>query len=159
MKKILFLCTGNSCRSIMAEAILNHYGGDRVAGYSAGSFPTGKVHPLSIETLKLNGINTSECRSKSWDEFIDMHTDILVTTCDSIAGESCPIFPGSPIKLHWSIPDPGKLNGSQGEVKAEFMRVYAMLERRINDLINLPLEAMEMDELQKKLGAIGDQHE
>ena len=106
MLNILVLCTGNSCRSIMAEAAINYFGSGKFKAYSAGSNPTGEVHPLSIETLKGQGITTNEYYSKSWDEFIGKSIDIVITVCDSAAQEACPNFPGSPIKVHWGVSDP-----------------------------------------------------
>lgn len=131
MKNVLFLCTGNSCRSIMAEGLLNHYGKDKYQAFSAGSFPTGQVHPMSLLTLKANGIELLNPRSKSWDEFKDKHIDLLVTVCDNAAGEVCPIFPGKPAKLHWGMPDPAHFLGTEAEIKVEFQRVYEMLEKQI----------------------------
>ena len=117
MQKVLVLCTGNSCRSVMAEALFNYLGKGRYEAVSAGSFPTGYVHPKSIETLKRHGIDPGYPRSKSWDEFADWSFDLIVTVCDQAAGESCPLFPGRPKKLHWSTPDPAKATGSETEIK------------------------------------------
>ena len=155
MLNVLFLCTGNSCRSIMAEATLNHLGGDNFTAYSAGSFPTGEVHPLSLETLKDKGVNAKSYRSKSWDELEGQKIDIVITVCDNAAGETCPVFLGKTMKAHWGVPDPAKFEGTNEEIKAEFERVYKMLEKRIRSLINLPLEQMNTSELQQQLNAIG----
>lgn len=156
MKKVLFLCTGNSCRSIMAEALLAHHDGERFLSRSAGSFPTGKVHPLSIATLKARGIIASGYRSKSWDEFSGQPIDIVFTVCDAAAGESCPLFPGKPLKAHWGVPDPAKFHGTAEETRAEFSRVCDILEKRIKALIRLPIESMSKDELQQKLHTISE---
>ena len=155
MKRVLFLCTGNSCRSIMAEALLAHHGGEHFVAGSAGSFPTGEVHPLSLATLKARGIATSGYRSKSWDEFTDQPIDIVVTVCDAAAGESCPIFPGKPLKAHWGVPDPAKFQGTDDQTRAEFARVCDILEKRVKALIRLPLDDIDKEELQQKLYAIG----
>lgn len=129
--RLLFLCTGNSCRSIMAEAIINHFGKDRYQAYSAGSFPTGKVHPKAIETLMGHGISPGMPRSKSWDEFKSQSLDLVVTVCDQAANEDCPIFPGHPQQFHWSIPDPAKVVGNEKEINAAFEHVFNQLKLRI----------------------------
>ena len=105
-KRVLVLCTGNSCRSVIAEALINQLGKGKYEAVSAGSFPAGYVHPKSIETLKRHGIDPGNPRSKSWDEFSTQPFDLVITVCDQAAGESCPLFPGKPKKLHWSTPDP-----------------------------------------------------
>jgi arsenate reductase (thioredoxin) len=155
MLKLLFLCTGNSCRSVMAEGLLNHLGEGRFIAYSAGSFPTGLVHPLSLQILKSKGIATEGYYSKSWDEFTDKHIDIVITVCDSAAGESCPIFPGKPVKAHWGAPDPAKFIGTDAETNAEFTSVCNILEKRIRKLLELPAEKMGRAELQDALSRIG----
>ena len=155
MKKILFLCTGNSCRSVMAEALLNHLGKDQFIAFSAGSFPTGTVHPLALKTLQSKGVSTFGLRSKQWDEFKGKPIDIVITVCDQAAGESCPIFPGKPVKGHWSLPDPAKFMGSDSDRQQEFMDVFSMIEQRIKILLRLPVEKMDKDELRQKLNDIG----
>ena len=155
MLKILVLCTGNSCRSVMAEGLLNHYGEDKIFAFSAGSFPTGNVHPMSLATLKRHSMNDKGYRSKSWDEFIDQPIDILITVCDNAAGEVCPIFPGKPIKTHWGVPDPAHYQGTPAEIEVEFDRIFAMLDHRVKAFLRLPLEQMDKDELQQKLNEIG----
>lgn len=132
--KVLVLCTGNSCRSIMAEALLNHLGQGRFQAWSAGSSPAGYVHPLSIETLKRHGINPGRPFSKSWNEFAGQPFDVVITVCDQAAGESCPIFPGKPVKLHWSTPDPGKAVGTAAEIEAAFDWAFLMLKARAEKL-------------------------
>lgn len=131
MKKVLVLCTGNSCRSIMAEALVNSIGAGRYSAVSAGSFPTGEVHPKSLETLARRNIEVKEPRSKSWDEFSDTNFDLIITVCDQAAGEICPIFPGNPAKLHWSIPDPAKAEGTEAEINAAFDEAFEMLKQKI----------------------------
>ena len=131
MKRVLVLCTGNSCRSIMAEALINTLGTGRYEAVSAGSDPTGYVHPKSIETLKRHGINISETRSKSWDEFVNEHFDLVITVCDAAAAESCPAFLGKHEKLHWSTPDPAKANSTEGNINAAFDEAFNLLKQRI----------------------------
>ena len=131
LPQIIFLCTGNSCRSIMAEMLLNHLGKGQYQACSAGSFPTGKVHPKSKETLKRHGFGPGEPRSKSWDEFSDKNFDLIVTVCDQAAGENCPLFPGSPKKLHWSIPDPAQATGTEEEINTAFDQAFYLLKTRI----------------------------
>lgn len=130
MKKVLVLCTGNSCRSVMAEALINQLKDDFEA-VSAGSFPAGYVHPKSIETLKRHGIDAGEPRSKSWDEFAGQHFDYVITVCDNAANEVCPALSGSQNRLHWSTPDPAKAEGNEGEIDAAFDDAFNMLKTRI----------------------------
>lgn len=153
---VLFLCTGNACRSIMAEALLAHHGGDRFIAHSAGSFPTGVLHPKSLEILKEHGINGSGYRSKSWDEFVNQPIDIVITVCDNAAGEICPIFPGSPLKAHWGVADPAQYVGNEEGINQEFRRIFGILETRIKSLTGLKLESMNKDELQQQLNTIGE---
>lgn len=136
MKRVLVLCTGNSCRSVMAEALFNHLGRGQFQAVSAGSFPAGYVHPKSIETLKRHGIDPGTPRSKSWDEFAEQPFDLVVTVCDQAAGETCPIFPGKPKKLHWSTPDPAKATGTEDQINAVFDQAFDMLKTRIEDFMN-----------------------
>jgi len=129
--RILFICTGNSCRSIMAEAITNHYSNGRYLSFSAGSVPTGEVHPKALKTLDNHGIKPNAPRSKSWNEFKSESIDLVITVCDQAAQESCPIFPGHPKILHWSIPDPAKVKGSEMQINNEFEEVFSQLKQRI----------------------------
>lgn len=130
-QRVLVLCTGNSCRSVMAEALFNHLGKGQVEAVSAGSNPTGYIHPKSIETLKRHDINSGAPRSKSWDEFAGQSFDLVVTVCDAAATESCPVFLGSAKKLHWSTPDPAKATGTDKEIEAAFDEAFHMLKERI----------------------------
>lgn len=157
MKHVLFLCTGNSCRSIMAEALLNHHGKGMFEAFSAGSQPTGTVHPMSLATLKAHKITDDNYRSKSWDEFATQQIDIVITVCDNAAGEACPVFFGAPVKAHWGTPDPAHFQGTTAEKEGEFIRVYAILERRIKSLIALPLDTLDKTTLHEKLTEIGRQ--
>lgn len=134
--RVLVLCTGNSCRSVMGEALINQLGEGRYEAFSAGSHPSGYVHPKSIETLKRHGINPGQPRSKSWDEFGDQSFDLVITVCDQAAGESCPFFPGNPQKLHWSTPDPAKATGTDKDIEAAFDNAFLMLKNRITDLVS-----------------------
>jgi arsenate reductase len=118
----------------MAEALINHFGRGRYKAWSAGSSPAGYVHPKSIETLKRNGIDPGLPRSKSWAEFANQSFDLVITVCDQAAGESCPLFPGNPKKLHWSTPDPAKATGSEAEINTAFDNAFSMLKERIEDL-------------------------
>ena len=133
--KVLVICTGNSCRSIMAEALINHLGEGRYQAWSAGSHPAGFVHPDSITTLKRHGIDPGQPRSKSWDDMTSQPFDLIITVCDQAAGEACPIFPGQPRKLHWSIPDPGRVIGTEDEITAAFDRTFFLLKERILGLL------------------------
>lgn len=155
MLNVLFLCTGNSCRSIMAEGLLNHYGQGKFRAFSAGSFPTGKVHPASLATLARHGMKALGYESKSWDIFKNLvELNIVITVCDNAAGEQCPMFPGDPIKAHWGVPDPAHFQGTQAEIEAEFDRVFGILERRIKALVALPV--IDGGELRRKLNEIGE---
>lgn len=131
MKRVLVLCTGNSCRSIMAEALINALGARRYEAVSAGSHPAGYVHPKSIETLERHGLSISNPTSKSWDEFDGQHFDLVITVCDAAAAESCPAFLGNHEKLHWSTPDPAKATGTDEEINAAFDEAFAVLKHRI----------------------------
>lgn len=130
-KKIIVLCTGNSCRSIMAEALLSHLAGESFEVVSAGSHPAGYVHPKALTTLRKNAIPIRDFRSKSWDEFKDQEFDVILTVCDSAAKESCPYFSGEAKRLHWSIPDPAQANGTDLEVDANFQEVLDLLKSEI----------------------------
>jgi arsenate reductase (thioredoxin) len=133
--KVLVVCTGNSCRSVMAEALINQIGGGRYRAWSAGSVPAGYVHPKSIETLQRHGLDPGQPRSKSWNELAEQSFDLVITVCDQAAGESCPRFPGSPKKLHWSTPDPAKAIGSDSDIDAAFDRIFLRLKNRVEELV------------------------
>ncbi len=132
---VLVLCTGNSCRSIMAEALINDLARSRYRAWSAGSVPTGYVHPKSIETLQRHGIDPGQPRSKSWNECAEQSFDLVITVCDQAAGETCPLFPGSPKKLHWSTPDPAKVTGSDSERDKVFDRIFLRLRAHVEELL------------------------
>jgi arsenate reductase len=155
---VLFLCTGNSARSILAEAYLNASGRGRFTGYSAGSHPTGKVNPFALEILGKNRIDISNLRSKSWDEFARpgaprMH--FVFTVCDQAAGEVCPVWPGQPVTAHWGVNDPARVEGTDAEKRQAFMRAFAVLSTRINLLLDLPLDKLDRLVLKNKLDEIG----
>ncbi|MDJ1157482.1 arsenate reductase ArsC [Chelatococcus sp. SYSU_G07232] len=155
---VLFLCTGNSARSILAEAILNRAGEGRFKAHSAGSRPKGAVHPMTLQVLAELGYDTVFARSKSWEEFAGPATppmDFVFTVCDDAAGEACPVWPGHPVTAHWGIPDPAAADGTPAEVGAAFAEAYRMLERRILAFVNLPLAGIERLALQQRLRAIG----
>ena len=141
---VLFLCTGNSARSILAEALINHWGRGRFRGFSAGSFPKGQVHPLAIELLRRMDLPTADLRSKSWDEFAATDApplDFIITVCDNAAAEVCPIWPGKPLTAHWGIADPAAVEGSDAEKAAAFRKALTELETRIRLFVDAPRDA------------------
>ena len=151
---VLFVCTGNSCRSILAEGLLARHGGDRVQAYSAGSDPAGFVQPLAIETLANRGIELPGARSKSWDEFAGRALDCVLTVCDAAAGEACPLFDGPALRAHWGVPDPAAFKGDEPTRLAYFEEVCDRLEAGVRALLALPLERLDEAELQRRLDAI-----
>jgi arsenate reductase (thioredoxin) len=155
---VLFLCTGNSARSIMAEAILNGLGAGKFRAYSAGSQPKGEVHPETVRLLESLGYNTAGMRSKSWSEFARLASpalDFVFTVCDNAAGESCPVWPGQPMTGHWGVPDPAEASGTPAEVALAFKDAYRMLHQRIAIFAALPLRSLDQLSLQTKLNEIG----
>ena len=155
---VLFLCTGNSARSVMAEMYLNHAGKGRFRAFSAGSAPKGEVHPLSLETLRAADIAVEGARSKSWDEFAPAtapHMHLVITVCDNAAGESCPIWPGAPARSHWSFPDPAAAEGSEAERRAAFRRIFGDIRKAIDALIALPIDDLDDAALSRHVNAIG----
>jgi protein-tyrosine-phosphatase len=156
---VLFLCTGNSARSIMAEAILNRIGRGQFHAFSAGSHPKGQVHPETINLLQSLGYDTSALRSKSWSEFADPGApllDFVFTVCDNAAGEACPLWPGQPMTAHWGVPDPAETKGAPVEIALAFKDAYRMLNQRIGIFTSLPLRSLDQLTLQKKLREIGN---
>lgn len=133
--KLLFICTHNRCRSILAEAITNHLSDGSLIARSAGSQPAGEVHPLTLKYLAEAGISTTGLKSQSWDEHEDFAPDVVITVCDSAAGEACPVWFGNSVKVHWGLPDPSRAQGSEAEVRAAFQSVMQTLERRIRALL------------------------
>jgi arsenate reductase len=155
---VLFLCTGNSARSIMAEVMLNHLGHGRFEAHSAGSHPNGSVNPWSVETLQSAGLPTAGLRSKSWDEFSAPGAkpiDFIITVCDNAASEACPVWPGKPATAHWGVADPAAVTGTDDRKRAAFREAAAILRRRIELLINLPISTLDRLTLQSKLREIG----
>jgi len=157
---VLFLCTGNSARSIMAEAILNRDGLGKFRAYSAGSHPTGKVNPHALHTLRMANYLTDGLRSKDWSEFAKgakgaPKLDFVFTVCDDAAGEVCPVWPGQPMTAHWGLPDPAAVEGSEAEVEVAFADTFRMLYNRISIFMNLPMAALDQLSLQRELERIG----
>jgi len=155
---VLFLCTGNSARSIMAEALLNYWGRERFHAFSAGSQPKGAVHPLTLEVLSRSHLPTDGARSKSWNEFARPGApalDFVFTVCGSAAKETCPYWPGQPMTAHWGVEDPAAVEGSREEQLRAFNRALRELDARIKLFINLPLESLDKMALQERLRAIG----
>ena len=158
--KVLFLCTGNSARSIMAEAILNHKGFPGFIGFSAGSHPSGKVRPEALRQIENARMATSGFRSKSWDEFARPGApkmDFVFTVCDNAANEVCPVWPGQPMTAHWGVPDPAAVNGSPEEIERAFRDAYLILDRRITLFLSLPLSTLGELAIKKEIDRIGKQ--
>jgi len=155
---VLFLCTGNSARSIMAEAVLNRAGQGRFRAFSAGSHPKGKVHPYTLDLLRKMHFDVGNARSKSWLEFAQPDApklDFVFTVCDDAAGEACPIWPGQPMTAHWGVPDPAAATGNEAEVRFAFADTLRMLTNRINIFVSLPIAKLDRLSLQAKLKDIG----
>ncbi|MCF2948384.1 arsenate reductase ArsC [Paraglaciecola aquimarina] len=153
--KILYICTHNRCRSILSEAITNHYADGKIAAKSAGSQPVGEVHPLSIKYLQEAGISTDGLISQSWDEFEDFEADIVVTVCDSAAGESCPVWFGNSVKVHWGLADPSKLEGSEEELANAFRDTIEQIKQRVEQLANLDVDVQDKAALKVALAKLG----
>ncbi len=155
---VLFLCTGNSARSIIAEALLNRLGQGRFQGYSAGSHPRGEVQPMALDILRRSNHKVSELRSKDWQEFASPDApklDFVFTLCDQAAAESCPVWPGQPMSAHWGLPDPAAATGSDALIRLAYADAYRMLHNRIEIFVNLPLTSLDRLTLQKRLVDIG----
>lgn len=155
---ILILCTGNSARSIIAEAIINRYGKGRFKGYSAGSQPKGEVHPYALDVLGNQGYSVQGLRSKNWEEFSAPEApdlDFVFTVCDNAANEVCPLWPGQPMSAHWGMPDPAAAQGSEAEVRYAFAEAVRTLKQRLTIFMNLPIDVLDKMALQKELDEIG----
>ncbi len=155
---VLFLCTGNSARSIMAEKLLDHWGKGRFKAFSAGSYPNGTVNPYAINTIAHRGLSTEGLRSKSWDEFTTVdapHLDFVFTVCDNAAGETCPYWPGQPMTAHWGVEDPAAVDGTDEEKTEAFRKASNYLENRIKLFISLPIEKLDHIKIKEELDAIG----
>ena len=155
---VLFLCTGNSARSILAESLINHWGKGKFRGFSAGSFPKGQVHPLALDLLARMGLPAEGFRSKSWDEFAAPGApplDFIFTVCDNAAGEVCPVWPGKPMTAHWGIADPAAVEGTESDKAFAFRKALKELETRIKLFTALPIASLDLMKLQEALRAIG----
>jgi arsenate reductase len=155
---VLFLCTGNSARSIMAEAVLNRAGQGNFRAFSAGSHPKGRVHPYTLDLLRKLNFDVSNLRSKSWSEFAGPDApklDFVFTVCDDAAGEACPVWPGQPMTAHWGVPDPAAVTGKEAEIRFAFADAMRMLTNRINIFVSLPISSLDQLSLQRQLDAIG----
>ena len=155
---VLFLCTGNSARSILAEALINHWGRGSFVGYSAGSFPKGKVHPIALDLLEHLNMPTEGMRSKSWDEFAKPgapQLDFVFTVCDNAAAEECPVWPGQPMTAHWGVADPAAVEGSDTDKWLAFRQAFHELESRIKIFTSLPIKSLDRVKLQERLREIG----
>jgi arsenate reductase len=161
MYTVLFLCTGNSARSILAESILNRLGAGKFTAYSAGSMPTGKVNPHAIALLERFNYPTAHLRSKSWEEFDRAHNpdapdlNFVFTVCDNAAGEVCPIWPGQPMTAHWGVPDPAAVQGTEAEIALAFADTCGRLHNRLEIFVNLPMASLDRMSLQARLDGIG----
>ncbi|MGB3291122.1 MAG: arsenate reductase ArsC [Burkholderiaceae bacterium] len=154
----LFICTGNSARSILAEGLLNDLGKGRLRAFSAGSHPKGEVHPLALATLERLRLPATGYRSKSWDEFVAPSApvfDFIFTVCDTAAGEACPLWPGKPVSAHWGVPDPAAVEGTEEQQRKAFMDAAITLHRRIELFLSLPLQRLDAMSLQRELHDIG----
>ncbi|MGO8917319.1 MAG: arsenate reductase ArsC [Stellaceae bacterium] len=157
-RNVLFLCTGNSARSILAETLLNHWGRGRFRGFSAGSFPKGEVHPLALELLRRHDLPVAGLRSKSWNEFARPGApamDFIVTVCDQAAGEVCPVWPGTPVTAHWGVPDPAAATGDEDARRRAFRSAFLALEQRIKLFVDLPHDKLDRLALKRRLDEIG----
>lgn len=157
---VLFLCTGNSARSILAESILNKKGRANFTAYSAGSFPKGAVHPMALKQLENSHLPTNGLRSKSWDEFAmpgAPKLDFVFTVCDNATRETCPLWPGQPITAHWGVPDPAAVDGTPAEIERAFRDAFMILDRRINLFLSLPIASLEKLAIKKEVDRIGRQ--
>ena len=155
---VLFLCTGNSARSILAEILLDHFGSGRFKAYSAGSFPKGSVHPLALDLLDRLRLPTADLRSKSWDEFARPGApvmDFVFTVCDQAAGEVCPVWPGNPITAHWGVPDPATVEGSNEERRRAFRNALHAIESRVKLFVALPIDKLDRMAVKRDLDEIG----
>jgi arsenate reductase len=155
---VLFLCTGNSARSILAESLLNHWGHGKFRAYSAGSFPRGEVNPFAVDLLRQLSLPTDGLRSKSWDEFARPEApelDFVITVCDNAAGEVCPIWPGHPVTAHWGLPDPAAVQGTEADKVAAFRETLRALEHRIRAFVELPIASLDRLQLQDQVRKIG----
>ncbi|MGR9116196.1 MAG: arsenate reductase ArsC [Gammaproteobacteria bacterium] len=155
MLNVFVICTGNSCRSVMGEALFNRLGQGRIKAFSAGSHPIGRINEGALATLKRHGLPTEGYQSQSWEDFKDQSMDIVITVCDNAHGETCPVYLTQAVRAHWGVSDPGHVEGTEAEKVAAFEQTFATLELRIKKMLELPLEKMALDELTDELNAIG----
>lgn len=155
MQNVFVICTGNSCRSVMGEALFNHLGQGRIQAFSAGSHPIGRINAGALATLKRHGLPTEGYKSQSWNEFESKLMDIVITVCDNAAGETCPVYLNNAVRAHWGVSDPGHIEGTEEEKIAAFEATFGILKLRVQKMLALPLETMTADELKTELNAIG----
>lgn len=155
MLNILVICTGNSCRSVMGEALFNHLGQGRIKAFSAGSQPIGRINTGALATLKRHDLPTEGYKSQSWEEFEDQPMDIVITVCDNAAGETCPVYLTKAVRVHWGVSDPGHVEGTEDEKIAAFEQTFSTLKLRVEKMLELPLETMPPEQLTAELNAIG----
>jgi arsenate reductase (thioredoxin) len=156
---VLFLCTGNSARSIMAEALVTTMSRGRFRGFSAGSHPGGKVNPFAVEQVKATGYPVDNLRSKSWDEFAGADApqmDFIITVCDNAAGEVCPVWPGHPVSAHWGFEDPAAVEGTDEEKRVAFSKIFKQIMTRMNTFVNLPVDMLDKNAIRKEMQKIGE---
>lgn len=155
MLNIFVICTGNSCRSVMGEALFNHLGQGRITAFSAGSHPIGRINTGALATLKRHGLPTEGYKSQSWEDFEDQTMDIVITVCDNAAGETCPVYLSQAVRAHWGVSDPGHVEGTEEEKIAAFEKTFELLQQRVQKMLALPLETMISEQLTSELNAIG----
>lgn len=155
MLNVFVICTGNSCRSVMGEALFNHLGQGRIQAFSAGSHPIGRINQGALATLKRHGLPAEGYQSQSWDDFEHQPMDIVITVCDNAAGETCPVYLSKAVRAHWGVSDPGHVEGSEEEKIAAFEETFRILTLRVNKMLALPLETMSPDALTAELNTIG----
>ncbi|MDO9423489.1 MAG: arsenate reductase ArsC [Methylobacter sp.] len=155
MLNVFVICTGNSCRSVLGEALFNHLGQRRIKAFSAGSHPIGRINTGALATLKRHGLPTEGYKSQSWEDFEDKAMDIVITVCDNAAGETCPVYLSKAVRAHWGVSDPGHVEGTENEKIAAFEKIFGILEQRVKKMLTLPLETMSPKELTSELNAIG----
>jgi protein-tyrosine-phosphatase len=153
--KVLFMCTHNSCRSILSEALFNHLAPAGFEAVSSGSFPSGRVNPRALQTLEAAGIDTDRLGSKASDAFADSAPDVVITVCDRAAGEACPLFFGPSVKAHWGLADPSEVSGSEAEIEAAFQMTLGKIRKRVNAFLVLPFSRLSREQLQAELARIG----
>ncbi len=156
MINVFVICTGNSCRSVLGEALFNHLGAGRIQAFSAGSHPKGKIKPVTLTTLQRHGLPTQALKSQSWNEFANQPMDIVITVCDNAAEESCPVYLNNAIKVHWRLAEPSHIERSEDEIMDAIEQIYGILEQRIKKMLSLSLESMSPKQLSTELNALAD---